>query len=77
MGNSNFSKLFTEGSAFAFVNKQYKYLKRQNVLATLEDVVGKKKTFGILRLRQQQQICLYNDTYHIEQSGGTGLVFKD
>ena len=43
MGNSNFSKLFTEGSAFAFVNKQYKYLKRQNVLATLEDVVGKKK----------------------------------
>ena len=46
MGNSNFSKLFTEGSAFAFVNKQYKYLKRQNVLATLEDVVGKKKPLG-------------------------------
>ena len=76
MGNSNFSKLFTEGSAFAFVNKQYKYLKRQNVITTL-DVVGKKKSFGILRLRQQQQICLYNDTYHIEKSGGTVLVFKD
>ena len=74
MGNSIFFKLFTEGSAFAFVNKQYKYLKRQNVLTTLEAVVGGKKSFGIFR--QQQQICLYNDTYHIEQSGGAVLVFE-
>lgn len=46
------------------------------MLTTLEATVGKKKSFNILRLRQQQQICLSNDTYHIEQSGGTVLVFK-